>query len=67
VAEGTAAAEEDGDEEARGEVKVAHDTGDSQRRAIFYEIIHYVNSTLFMMTVSWITISITREDVVLQN
>lgn len=37
------------------------------RRGIFYEILQYTNSTLFMMVVSWLIISIVRNDVVLHE
>lgn len=37
------------------------------RRGIFYEILQYTNSTIFMMVVSWLIISIVRNDVVLHD
>jgi hypothetical protein len=37
------------------------------RRGIFYEILQYTNTTVFMMVVSWLIISIVRNDVVLHE
>jgi hypothetical protein len=59
------AAPEGGDGDGDGDLAVP--AGDGVRRAIFYEILHYANGTVFMMVVSWINISITREDVVLDK
>lgn len=37
------------------------------KRGIFYEILQYTNSTIFMMVVSWLIISIVKNDVVLHE
>jgi hypothetical protein len=60
------AAGDEGDDEG-DKLDPIEDMTSAVRRGIFYEILQYTNTNIFMMVVSWLIISIVRNDVVLSE